>query len=75
MALFDISTLATTITEGQDYVFTLTPQSVLSDAVEVRWEVILHGRLAAREADFTALSGSVSFDAGVSTSRYHHWSC
>ena len=69
MASFTIPTLPSTVTEGNDLTFTLTPSSALTGAVTVRWEVILEGRLSASVGDFPDLSGTVSFLNGATTAQ------
>ena len=66
---FTIPTLPSTVTEGNDLTFTLTPSSALTGAVTVRWEVILEGRLSASVGDFPDLSGTVSFLNGATTAQ------
>ena len=67
MALFTITGLGTTATEGSPFSFMVTPDGALNGAHTVRWEIIPVGRLAATSGDFSALGGELSFlDGAVS---------
>ena len=66
---FTVTSLQSTVEEGNDLSFTLTPVSALGAATTVRWEIVLDGQLPASPGFFPALSGTVTFQAGAPTGQ------
>ena len=66
---FTVTSLQSTVEEGDDLSFTLTPVSALGAETTVRWEIVLDGQLPASPSFFPALSGTVTFGAGAPTGQ------